>query len=143
MLLTHLSDCSGRIQALGSGSTPPGVCPILSSCKTHLRPFLCWGTTCRMSRLQTTHFSSASLPTRTCVTQKAAAASTVEIPPGHSLPLVMGKGKPAERRPSPAPRSPGRSANARASPEAPQSGPVPRRCQNRLLSVVLGHRQRF
>lgn len=47
-----------------------------------------------MSRLQTTHFSSASLPTRTCVTQKAAAASTVEIPPGHSLPLVMGKGKP-------------------------------------------------
>lgn len=37
----------------------------------------------------------------------------------------------------------GRPADTRASPEAPHSGPLPCRCQNRLLSVVLVPRQRF
>lgn len=77
------------------------------------------------------------------VTQKAAAASTVEIPPGHWLPLVMGTGRlwgGFLHRPLRVQR---RSASTSASPEAPQGDPVLHQCSNRLLSVVFVSRRRL
>lgn len=70
------------------------------------------------------------------VTQKAAAASTVEIPPGHSLPLVMGTGRLWGGFLQQPLRVQRRLASTSASPEAPQGDPFLYQCSDKLLSVV-------
>lgn len=143
MLLTHLSYCSGRIQGPGLWQYPSGSLPHPEQLQNSPPTLHLLGNNLQNESAPDNSFLEC-FPAHTYLRYPESSSC---IHSGNSpRPLSAsgyGQRQAGERLPSPAPRSPGRSANARASPGAPQSGPVPRRCPNRLLSVVLGHRQRF